>query len=85
MNASYNGHAEAPLFLSPGNLSWVAHGYNGTEISFDTSGFTTSLRYKKYTMLDKKDLANLYKFKNWGPPYYKWKKSFGDAGSSKAA
>lgn len=79
MNANYNGYAEAPLFLSPGNLCWVAHEYNGAEVSFDTSSLMTSLRYKKYTMFDKKDLANLYKFKNWGPPYYKTKKTYGES------
>lgn len=82
MNVNYDGYAEAPLFLTPNNLSWVSHLYNGVEASFDTSSIGTALKYKKYTMFDKKDLANLYHFKNWGPPYYKFKKSFGDTGSS---
>ena len=82
MNAKYNGHAEAPLFLSNGNVSWVTHQYDGKEVSFDTSSLMTSLRYKKYVKFDKKDLTNLYKFKNWGPPYYKTKKTFADGGSS---
>ena len=80
-NANYDGFAEAPLLLNNGNVCWVSHLYNGVENSFDTNPISTALRYKKYTMLDKKDLESFYKFKNWGPPYYKFKKSFGDTGS----
>ena len=82
-NVNYDGFAEAPLYLGPSNISWVSHLYNNVEANFDTSSFTTGLKFKKYTKLDKKDLANLYQFKNWGPPYYKVKKSFGDTGASK--
>lgn len=84
MNASYDGFSEAPLFLGQSKLTWVSHLYNGVESSFDTNSFTTGLRYKKYTMLDKKDVANLSQFKNWGPPYYKIKKTVADAGTPAA-
>lgn len=31
MDATYNGYAEAPLFLSQDKLTWVAHRYDGME------------------------------------------------------
>ena len=37
---------------------------------------TSSLRYKLYSMTGKHNAENIFKFKNWGPPYYKFKKSF---------
>lgn len=84
LNAKYDGFTEAPLFLSNHSLSWVSHLYNGVESSFDTSA-TAGLRYKLHTMFGKKTLANVIKFKNWGPPNYKWKKSFDDKGASTPA
>jgi len=84
MNASYDGFAEAPLELGQEKLTWVSHLYNGVESSFDTSSMTAGLKHKKYTVLDKKDLANLLQFKNWGPPYYKTKKTVADVGTATA-
>lgn len=75
MNAKYDGHAEAPLFLSQSQVSWVSHLYDGVEQAFDTSAMT-SLTYKVHTKLGKGSIKNILKFGNWGPPYYKMKKTF---------
>ncbi len=56
--------------------------YNGQELSFDTSSFSTSLRYKIHAQFGKHEVPNILKFKNWGPPYYKTKKTFQSAPSA---
>lgn len=76
MNATYNGHAEAALYLGQDKLTWVSHLYGGVEESFDTSSLTASLRFKLHNKLGKSSVAEIIKFKNWGPPYYKFKKTF---------
>lgn len=81
MNATYNGHAEAPLYLGQDQVAWVSHSYNGVEESFDTSSTTAALKYKIHTKLGKSSIADILKFKSWGPPYYKWKKTF-EAGTA---
>lgn len=81
LNAQYDGYTEAPLYLDQNKISWVSHLYNGVEQSFDTSSFTTGLRYTLHTKLGKHEVPNILKFKNWGPPYYKLKKTFEAAAS----
>jgi sulfide:quinone oxidoreductase len=76
LNAQYDGFAEAPLYLDQDKVAWVSHLYGGVEQSFETSGFSTGLRYKIHTKFGKADQANILKFKSWGPPYYKFKKTF---------
>lgn len=84
MNAKYDGHAEAPLFLSQGQVSWVSHLYNGVEQSFDTSAMTF-LTYKAHTKIGKSSVKNILKFGNWGPPYYKMKKTFEGAAAAQSS
>ena len=36
-------------------------------------------------MTGKHNQENIMKFKNWGPPYYKWKKTFTGGESAPAA
>jgi hypothetical protein len=76
LNATYNGHAEAALYLGQDKLTWVSHLYDGVEESFDTSSLTASLRFKLHAKFGKSSVAEIIKFKNWGPPYYKFKKTF---------
>ena len=85
LNAQYDGYTEAPLYLDQENISWVSHLYNGVEQSFDTSSFTTGLRYKLHSKFGKHEAANILKFKNWGPPYYKFKKTFEGGASAPAS
>lgn len=40
-----------------------------------------SLRYK-LSSKQIKDFGKILAFKNWGPPYYKWKKTFAGAGDA---
>ena len=81
LNAKYDGYSKASLLLSQGNLASVEHKYGGEEVSFSTDGLSTSLRAKFY---GKKGVENIVKFKNWGPPNYKWKKSFEGGDSAPA-
>lgn len=76
LNAQYDGYTEAPLYVDQDKIVWVSHLYNGVEQSFDTSSFTSSLRYKIHTKFGKHEQPNILKFKNWGPPYYKMMKKF---------
>jgi sulfide:quinone oxidoreductase len=81
LNAKYDGHAKANMLVSPSNLVNVEHKYGGDEVSFSTDGLSTALKFKLY---GKHGVENISKFKNWGPPYYKIKKSFegGDAAAA---
>ena len=54
-------------------------------MSFSTDGLGSSLRHKLYSMTGKHNQENIMKFKNWGPPYYKWKKTFSGGESVPAA
>ena len=81
LNATYDGHAEAPLYLSQDKVTWVSHLYKGVEQSFDTSSLTAGLRYKLHAKFGKANVAEILNFKNWGPPYYKFKKTV-EAGAS---
>jgi sulfide:quinone oxidoreductase len=76
LNAKYDGYAKAALNLNPHAVANVEHSYGGQEISFSTDGFSSSLQHKLYSMTGKHNHENILKFKNWGPPYYKIKKSF---------
>lgn len=74
-NAKYDGYSEALLHLGLGSTTTVAHTYDGKSAASLDSGFMAGLRY---TLADKgkKGIINLLKFKSWGPPYYKFKKTF---------
>lgn len=85
LNAQYDGYTEAPLWVDQEKIAWVSHLYNGVEQSFDTSSFTTSLRYKVHAQFGKHEVPNILKFKNWGPPYYKFKKTFEGGASTPAS
>ena len=87
LNASYDGASSAVMHTGISELSSIAHKYDGVSDGGMESGFSASLRSKKFNMLEKKQVVNISKFKNWGPPYYKWKKSFegGDSASSSSS
>ena len=73
LNAKYDGYSKANMLVNASNLISVEHKYGGEEVSFSTDGLSTALKFKLY---GKHGVENVCKFKNWGPPYYKWKKSF---------
>lgn len=76
LNAQYDGYAKVALNTSPGSTANIEHKYGGEEVSFSTDGFSSALRHKLYAMTGKHNHENILKFKNWGPPNYKFKKSF---------
>lgn len=82
LNASYDGASSAVMHTGISELSSIAHKYDGVSDGGMESGFSAGLRYKKFNMLEKKQVVNISKFKNWGPPYYKWKKTFSETGST---
>lgn len=79
-NAKYDGFSSAFLHLGLGQGTNVSHLYDGKPVSALNTGFMSSLRYKLEDK-GKKSVIDLLKFKSWGAPYYKFKKTF-DSGSS---
>lgn len=73
LNAKYDGYAKAGVYTGPGTIANVEHKYGGEEISFSTDGFSSKVRAALH---GKHAVENILKFKNWGPPYYKLKKTF---------
>jgi hypothetical protein len=59
----------------------ISHEYGGKPTDSLDSGFMSSLRYK-WSKFNKKDVEKILTFKSWGPPYYKFKKSFEGAGDA---
>lgn len=84
LNAKYDGYSKVDLNTSNSSIAKVEHKYGGQEISFSTDGLSSSLRFSLYGMTGKHNAENIYKFKNWGPPYYKFKKTFDGAASTPA-
>jgi NADH dehydrogenase FAD-containing subunit len=84
-NAKYDGYASAHLYLGPGSIANIEHKYNGEEVAFSTDGFSSSVRSTLYSLTGKHNHENILKFKNWGPPYYKFKKTFSGGESVPAA
>jgi sulfide:quinone oxidoreductase len=85
-NAKYDGYSKVSFFTGPSAIANIEHKYGGQEVSVSTDSLSSSLRYKLYSMTGKHNAEHIYKFKNWGPPYYKFKKTFeGGETTSKAA
>lgn len=59
----------------------LSHFYGGKPNDSLDTGFLSSLRYK-WAKKNKESISGLVNFKNWGPPYYKFKKTFNDSGSA---
>lgn len=86
LNAKYDGYSKVSFFTGPSAIANIEHKYGGQEVSVSTDSLSSSLRYKLYSMTGKHNAEHIYKFKNWGPPYYKFKKTFeGGETASKAA
>lgn len=83
LNAKYDGASSAVFHTGISEIASFNHTYNGGD-GLD-SGMMAALRFKKFNMFGKKEVINICKFKNWGPPYYKWKKSFSGEGASQAS
>lgn len=79
-NAKYDGFTQAFMHTGFANSVNIAHTYDGKSACTLDTGFMSGLRYKMAEK-SKKSIMNLLKFKSWGPPYYKFKKTF-DSGDS---
>ena len=81
LNASYDGYSKVPLIIGQTRLTYVVHYYDmkpGALNLFDKGGSPLSyLRYYYWGKNMKKKFIQFYLFKNWGPPFYKFKKRFG--------
>lgn len=84
-NAQYDGYANAVLQLSSGAIASVEHKYNNAEVAFNPNPFTSALNKTLYSLTGKHQMENILKFKNWGPPYYKMKKTFQEESKSAAS
>ena len=62
-------------------MTKVSHLYNGESKGSLNTGFMARLQNKWY-IKQKKSIINLLKFKSWGPPYYKFKKTFNQGKST---
>lgn len=76
-NAKYDGFTKADIQLGIHEIATLSHLYDGVAQDSLSDGFVAGLRYR-LASFNKKGVMNLLKFKNWGPPYYKFKKTFND-------
>lgn len=74
-NAKYDGLSEADLLIDADKVVKLSHYYGEKPNDSLSTGFMASLRYK-LAKSGTKGYEKLLSFKNWGPPYYKFKKSF---------
>lgn len=85
VSAQYDGRSEALLYLAQKKATWVKHNYNGP-ISGNLLGadnfLISSFWYFKWAKKDKSSIFPYYMNKNWGPPYFKIKKTFPSAAPS---
>lgn len=80
-NAKYDGLSEAQMHVDMEKIVTFSHFYGGKPNDTLDDSFMASLRYK-WAAKHKKDVVNLLKFKSWGPPYHKFKKTFAGAGDA---
>ena len=86
LTGKYDGHSKALLNLAPKKATWVIHNYNGPVIGNLFGGdnfFTSSFWYFKWIKKDKSSFSKYFMGKNWGPPYFKIKKSFPSSSAPK--
>ena len=76
LNAKYDGYSKTQLSTSQSNLVNIEHNYEGKEVAFTSDGAASALNQTLYSMFGKHGQENVLKYKNWGPPYYKFKKTF---------
>lgn len=81
LNASYDGYSKAQLILGQCTMTYVVHYYDGVPGQLNLldkqGGPVAYLRYLYWGKNMKKKFMQFYLFKNWGPPFYKFKKRFG--------
>ena len=80
----YDEHSSAFIHLGLSSSATVSHFYDGKPDSSLDTGLMASLRYKLADS-GKKGIMDLLKFKSWGPPYHKFKKTFNDSKSTSSS
>ena len=80
LNAKYDGTSEAFLQVDESKSVTLSHSYGGKPNDSLDTGFLASLRYA-WAEKNKGSIGGLMTFKNWGAPYYKFKKTFEESGS----
>lgn len=77
VNAHYDGYSKAPLQLGQRELTYVEHYYDNKPGTFNllgaNGGILSMIRYMYFTKMLAKKFQGYYMFKNWGPPYNKFK------------
>lgn len=80
-NAKYDGHSTADLLIEPSKSVKISHFYDGKPDDSLNTGLVANLRYQMVKGAPK-SIPKLLEFKSWGPPYYKFKKTFNGAGDA---
>jgi NADH dehydrogenase FAD-containing subunit len=82
LNAAFDGRTKVPLQLGQNTLTFVEHYYDQKPGTFNllskNGGIIAKLRYMNWVR-GKKGFMDFYLGKNYGPPYYKLKKTFKDS------
>lgn len=85
LNAAFDGRTKLPLQLGQAEMTFVEHYYDQKPGSLNlvgkNGGIIAKLRYMNWAR-GKKGFMDFYLGKNYGPPYYKLKKSFKDSGAA---
>lgn len=88
LNALFDGRTKVPLQLGQNSLTFVEHYYDqkpaGANLLDRNGGIISKLRYLNWARLQKKGFMDLYLGKSYGPPYYRIKKTFKEAGGKDA-
>jgi len=85
LNAAFDGRSKLPLQLSQNTMTFIDHYYDqktgSLNLAGKNGGIIGKLRYMNWVR-GKKGFMDFYLGKNYGPPYYKLKKTFKDSGAA---
>lgn len=80
LNGLYDGYSQHALLTGQKDITYVKHFYDNKEASghlpHRNGGPISGMRYSYWKGSQKKMFQKYYLKKNWGPPYYKFKKTF---------
>ena len=80
LNAAFDGRTKVPLQLNQNSLTFVEHYYDQKPGSLNlldrNGGIISKLRYINWARNQKKGFMDFYLGKNYGPPFYRIKKTF---------
>jgi len=82
LNALYDGFTKVPLITGQASLTYIAHYYDQVpawqNLWHKNGGPIARIRYLYWAKQQKRKFLNYYLHKTWGPPYHKFKKTFGE-------